>query len=68
MSDVTKKQKKELLQFLEKRFQLKKGKKNLIIQKDKINIYLDNEWYNITLNRINNKIIVQILSEDISAL
>ena len=65
VSNITIKQKKDLIKFLKKRFILKEGQINLNIEKNKINIHLENKWYNITLNPTNEKIIVQTLSDDI---
>ena len=65
VSDITKKQKSNLIKFLQERFTLNEGEINLSVEKNKINIYFENKWYNITLNPTNDKIIVQILSEDI---
>ena len=65
ISEVTEEKKIKLLQFLERDFMLKKGKKNLSVEQGNVNIYINETWYNITFESKNKKIAVQALSDDI---
>tara|TARA_S200000501_G_scaffold136414_1_gene128994 strand:- start:1168 stop:2316 length:1149 start_codon:yes stop_codon:yes gene_type:complete len=65
IKDINQKQKLKLIEFLKEKFRLKKGKVDLLIEKNKINIYLDNRWHNISLINDKNQLMVQTLSEKI---